>query len=438
MGRQTFSSLANPNYRRYFTGQAISMIGSWMQIIAQSWLVLQLSGSATALGVVTAIQTLPVLFLGTYSGVIADRYDKRRLLMMLQAVSGVLALVLGILTLTHRVTLWQVFALALLLGLVNCFVIPARQSFTPEMVSPAELRNASSLNSVVTSCARAIGPSVAGIVIAAGGIGLCFILNALSFIAVIVSLARLDSSLLHQPPRTARAPGQVREGLRYVRRTPKLLIPLVMMAIVGCLAYEFQVVLPVLARDSFGKGPETYGFMTAAMGVGSVVGGLFMADRARTGLRAMTRSAALFTVALVLSTIATTLWLELAALFCVGAVSVGFLSQGSTTLQLGADPTMRGRVAALWSVSFQGTTPIGGPIAGEVTQHFGGRAGLVLAAAACAAAACLGWSYARRPKSRTGKGIAGTCANAGISATRESDNLEGCNHESVRIASGHA
>jgi len=394
--RQTFSSLGNPNYRRYFAGQAVSMAGTWMQIVAQSWLVLQLSGSATALGVVTSIQTLPVLLLGPYSGLIADRFDKRKLLILTQAVSGSLALVLGILTLTHQVTLWQVMVFAALLGLCNCFTNPSRSAFTSEMVGPDELRNAVSLNSVLVNCARAVGPAVAGVVIAAGGTGLCFLLNAASFLAVIFSLATLDVSRLFQPPRTQRAPRQVREGLSYVRRTPNLLVPLVMLAIVGCLAYEFQVVLPVMARDSFGNGAETYGFMTAAMGAGAVVGGLYVAARGQTGLKVMVRSAALFTVVLATAAVAPTLWLELIALFFVGAVSVGFLSQGGSTLQLGAEPTMRGRVVALWIVALQGTTPIGGPIAGVVTEYLGGRSGLVLAAAACAAAAGIGWLVNRR------------------------------------------
>lgn len=397
LARQTFSSLSNTNFRRYFTGQAVSMVGSWMQIVAQAWLVLQLTGSGTALGMVTSIQTVPVLLLGTYGGVIADRLDKRKLLMLLQVGSGTLALVLGILTLTRVVRLWHVFVLALLLGICSSFINPTRQAFTSEMVGPEELRNAVSLNSVLTNCARAVGPAVAGIVIAAGGLGVCFLLNAASFIAVIFSLATLDVSRLHRPPRAPRAPGQVREGLSYVRRTPTLLVPLLMMAIVGCLAYEFPVVLPVVARDAFGNGPETYGFMTAAMGAGAVVGGLFVAARGQTGLRVMVRSAVLFGTALALAAVAPTLWAELIALFFVGSMSVGFLSQGSSTLQLNAEPTMRGRVVALWAVAFQGTTPIGGPIAGVVAERFGGRAGLVLAAAACAAAAGIGWLIARRP-----------------------------------------
>ena len=403
--RQTFSSLHSPNYRRYFSGQAVSLVGTWMQSVAQSWLVLQLSGSATALGVVTAVQTLPILLLGTYGGVIADRLDKRKSLILLQAVSGLLALVLGVLVLTHAVRLWHVFVLAALLGMCNAFVNPTRQAFTSEMVGLADLRNAVSLNSVLNNCARAVGPAVAGIVIAAGGTGVCFLLNAASFVAVIVSLARLDVAGLQRAPRTARAPRQIRAGLDYVRRTPTLLVPLVMMGIVGCLAYEFPVVLPVVARDAFGHGPATYGFMTAAIGAGAVVGGLYIAARGETGLWAMVRSATLFTVVLAFSALAPTLWLELVALFAVGAVSTGFLSQGSSTLQIEADPTMRGRVVALWAVALQGTTPIGGPIAGVISERFGGRAGLVLAAAACAVAAVIGWWMARRPHDHKGESL---------------------------------
>jgi MFS family permease len=405
LGKQTFASLSNPNYRRYYSGQAVSLIGTWMQTVAQSWLVLQLTGSGAALGAVVAVQTLPVLLLGPYGGVVADRVDKRRLMIMLQSMMGVLALVLGVLALTHTVKLWEVFVLAFLLGLNNCFENPARQAFVLEMVGPADLRNAISLNSVLVNAARAVGPAFAGIIIAVSGVGICFMLNAVSFIAVVTSLLTLDVSKLSRPPKTARAPGQIREGVAYVRRTPKLLVPLLMMALVGCLAYEFQVVLPIVAKDSFGAKPEVYGFMTAAMGIGAVVGGLYVAARGRTGMRALVNSAAAFTVALAFAAVAPYLWLELIALFAVGAVSVGFLSKGNSTLQLEASPTMRGRVMALWAVAFLGSTPIGGPIAGWVAGEFGGRAGLVLAAVACAVAAALGALAIRRLAAREAVGV---------------------------------
>lgn len=396
LGRQTFASLANPNYRKYYSGQAISLVGTWMQTVAQSWLVLELTGSGTKIGVVVALQTLPVLLLGPYGGVVADRLDKRKLMIGLQSMMGVLALVLGLLSITHVVQLWHVYLLAFLLGLNNCFENPARQSFVLEMVGPKDLRNAVSLNSVLVNAARAVGPAVAGIIISTGGVGICFLLNALSFVAVVTSLATLDTSTLQRSTPATRAKGQLREGLRYVRGNPRLAIPLLMMAIVGCLAYEFSVTLPVLAKQTFGGQASTYGFMTAAMGAGAVLGGLYVAARGQTGVRSLVNSAAVFAVVIAGAALAPTLWLELLALGLVGAVSVGFLSKGNSTLQLAASPQMRGRVMALWAVAFLGSTPIGGPIAGWISESFGGRAGLGLGALACAIAAGLGGLSLRR------------------------------------------
>ena len=404
--RQTFSSLSNRNFARYFRGQAISLIGTWMQTVAQSWLVLQLTHSGTALGLVVALQTLPVLLLGPYGGVVADRVDKRKLMIALQSMMGVLALILGVLTLTHVVTLWEVYALAFLLGLNNTFENPARQAFVLEMVGPKELRNAVSLNSVLVNAARAVGPAVAGVIIAVGGTGICFLLNAASFVAVVASLMTLDVTQLSPTPPTVRGKGQVREGLAYVKRTPELAGPLLMMALVGCLAYEFQVVLPVVASQTFHGNSATYGFLTASMGVGAVIGGLQVAARGKTGLKALTISSALFGVVIALAAAAPFLWLEIFALALVGGVSVGFLSKGNSTLQLTASPQMRGRVMALWAVAFLGSTPIGGPIAGWVADTFGGRAGLVLGAAACLAAAGLGSLVLARTKRRTAEGEA--------------------------------
>ena len=396
VGRQTFASLANPNYRKFFSGQAISLVGTWMQQIAQSWLVLELTGSPTALGLVVALQTLPVLILGPYGGVVADRMDKRRLMIGLQSMMGVLALVLALLTITGDVRLWHVYVLAFLLGLNNCFESPARQAFVLEMVGPKDLRNAVSLNSVLVNSARAVGPAVAGIIIATGGLGLCFLLNAVSFVAVVISLMRLDVSGLHRSKPTARARGQLREGFSYVRHTPVLAVPLLMMGLVGCLAYEFQVVLPVLADRTFHGDARTYGFMTGAMGVGAVVGGLYVAARGQTGLRSLVNSTAVFGVVILGAAFAPNLALELVALTLVGVASVAVLAKGNSTLQLEAAPHMRGRVMALWTVAFLGSTPIGGPVAGAVSEQFGARAGLALGAAACLLAALLGAAAAQR------------------------------------------
>lgn len=397
-GRSTFTSLHNPNYRRYFIGQAISLVGTWMQTVAQSWLVLELTGSGTQVGVTVALQTLPILLLGPYGGVVADRMDKRKLMIWLQAMMGVLALTLGLLTITDVVELWQVYLLAFLLGMNNCFENPARQAFVLEMVGPADLRNAVSLNSVLVNAARAVGPAVAGIVIAAGGIGVCFLINAVSFVAVVTSLVGMNVHTLQQPEPAPRRRGQLREGLRYVRRTPALAVPLLMMGLIGCFAYEFQVVLPVVARETFHQGSEAYGFMTAAMGVGAVIGGLYVAARGRTGIRSLIRSSVVFGVVILLAALAPTLALEIVALALVGAASVALLAKGNSTLQLEAEPGMRGRVMALWAVAFLGSTPIGGPVAGAIAETFGGRAGLVLGAAACLLAAGFGTVMLRRIK----------------------------------------
>jgi MFS family permease len=388
--RDTFASLSNPNFRRYYAGQAVSNIGTWMQTIGQSWLVLELTDSATAIGAVVACQTLPVLLLGPYGGVVADRADKRLLLVRLMAAKALLALTLGLLVLTGAVELWMVFVLAGLLGLNNCFENPTRQSFVLEMVGPDHLRNAVSLNSVLVNVARAIGPAAAGMIIATGGIALCFLINAATFIGPLFSLTTLDRARLQPSPPSGRARGQLREGIAYVRRTPAIAVPLAMMALIGCLAYEFQVVLPIVAKESFGGGARTYGFMTATMGVGAVIGGLWIAARGRTGVKALVQASFMFGAAICAAAAAPTLELELVAMLLVGATSVQCLSQGSSTLQLASAPMMRGRVMALWAVAVMGSTPIGGPIAGAVCQYLGARSGLVLGALACFGAAGIG------------------------------------------------
>jgi len=396
IGRVTFAALSVPNYRLYISGQSVSLIGTWMQMAAQSWLVLALTGSSTLLGVIVALQTLPVLVLGPYGGVVADRVDKRAMMFALQAAMGVQALVLGVLTVTGSVRVWEIGALAALLGLNNAFENPARQAFMLEMVGPENLRNAVSLNSVLVNVARVIGPALAGVLIATVGEGPCFLANAASFVAVLVSLARLDRSAIHPSPPSGREPGQLREGLRYVARTPELGVPLAMMGLVGALAYEFQVSLPVMARQGLHVGATGYGFMTAAMGVGAVIGGLFVATKGRTGLPTLVLASSGFGVVLLLATLAPNLELELLALALAGGASISFMSTGNSTLQLNAAPSMRGRVMSLWFVAFQGSTPIGGPIVGWLMAQAGARAGLGVGGLTCLLAALLGVLVLRR------------------------------------------
>ncbi len=394
--RTTFAALEIPNYRRYVRGQSISLTGTWMQMTAQAWLVLTLTHSAAKLGLVVALQTLPVLLLAPYGGVIADRVDKRRLMVALQIAMGLQALTLGLLTVMGAVRLWEIGALAVLLGLNNAFENPARQSFMLEMVGSEDLRNAVSLNSVLVNVARIVGPAVAGVLIATVGEGVCFLLNAASFVPVVASLLRLDRSALRPSPPAPRAPGQLREGLRYVARTPELAVPLAMMALVGCLAYEFQVSLPVMARQGLHVGATGYGFMTAAMGVGAVAGGLLVAARGRTGLPTLVAAATAFGMVLALAAVAPTMGVELVALALTGWASISFMSTGNSTLQLTAEPTMRGRVMSLWFVAFQGSTPIGGPIVGWVMVQAGARAGLWVGAVTCLLAALMGVAAIRR------------------------------------------
>jgi MFS family permease len=395
-GRITFAALAVPNYRRYYGGQAISLMGTWMQMTAQGWLVLTLTHSSTALGVIVALQTLPVLLLTPYGGVLADRGDKRRMMVALQSAMGVQALVLGLLTVTGVVRVWEIGALALILGINNAFENPARQSFMLELVGAEHLRNAVTLNSVLVNVARTSGPAIAGVLIATVGEGVCFLVNAASFVAVIASLSTMDLAALSPSEPAPRARGQLREGLRYVRRTKELAIPLLMMAMVGCLTYEFQVTLPVMAKRGLDVGAAGFGFMSAAMGAGAVAGGLAVAARGKTGLRPLVAAAWVFGIAVALASVAPSLPLELVALALAGSASIAFMSTGNSTLQLSAAPSMRGRVMSLWFVAFQGSTPIGGPIVGLVMGALGARAGLGLGAVACLAVALAGLIALRR------------------------------------------
>jgi MFS family permease len=393
-----FASLRNRNFRRYFAGQALSLTGSWMQTIAQSWLVLTLTGSAVAVGVVVALQTAPVLVLAPYGGVVADRANKRLLLIGLQAFMAVQALVLGILTVAGIVRVWEIALLALLLGLNNAFEVPTRQSFILEMVGRDNVRNAVSLNSVITNAARAVGPAIAGLLIASVGEGVCFLINAGSFVCVIASLLSMDVSQLVRSEPVARARGQLRAGLGYVRRTPELGLPLLMMGMIGTLTYEWPVSLSALAKQTFHGGASVYGFMTAAMGLGAATGGLVTAARGRTGVRAAVVAASAFGVCVAFAALAPTIAVELVALFAVGAGSISFVSVGNSTLQLGSDPSMRGRVMALWSVAFQGSTAVGGPIVGGIVALYGARVALLVGAMTCFAAAALAAAFSRRPR----------------------------------------
>lgn len=386
----TFAALQVRNYRLFLAGQAVSLTGTWMQSVALSWLVFELTHSGTAIGLVLAAQFLPVLALGAYGGLIADRVPKRPLLMGTQTALAALALLLGLLTVTHTIELWMVFVIAALIGTVTAVDTPTRQTFVMEMVGGDRVQNAVSLNSVLTNASRAVGPAIAGGLIASVGIGVCFLVNGASFLAVLAALAVMRLEELHPSRPAGHERGQLRAGFHYVRGTPGLLVPLLMMALVGTLAYEFPVVLPLLAHQTLHGGATIFGFLSCAMGAGAVAGGLVVAVLGITGLEPLTTAAGMFGMAMFAAAAVPALPGELAAIALVGAAGTAFMATGNSTLQLTSDPTFRGRVMALWAVTFSGSTPIGAPIVGAVSEFASPRAGLALGALACVLAAALG------------------------------------------------
>jgi MFS family permease len=376
--RRIAASLRHRNYRLFFGGQLVSMAGTWMQTVAQSFLVLDLTHSGTQLGLTTAARFLPVFLFGPAGGLFADRADKRRLLFVTQSLAGLLAAAFAVLTATHEMRLWTVYLLAIALGFVNVFDNPARQAFISEMVPPDNLANAVTLNSVSANMARVLGAALGGVLAAVLGLALCFAFNALSYLAVVASLAAMTTSGLFPARRVARERGQIRQGLRYVRGTPELLIPLIMIAVIGTLAWEFQVSLPLMASNVFGGGAAAYGVMASVMGAGAVVGGVVSAAKARLRARSLCVAAVGWGAAILLAAVAPTMPLELAALVFVGYGSITFNSMAKTALQLAATPAMRGRVMALWALAWQGSTPIGGSIVGWIGQDAGARWSLVV------------------------------------------------------------
>ena len=378
LGRKTFSSLAVRNYRLFFFGQLVSMSGTWMQTVAQAILVLQLTNSGTILGLAIGARFAPLFLFGPLGGVIADRANKRNVLFVTQALSGLLALLFGLLAGTGEMRIWVVFVLAAALGFVGVFDTPARQAFIPELVPGDQVRNAVTLNSISANMARILGAAVGGGIAAALGLPLCFELNAASFLAVIVTLALMTRSAIADLPSRPKQKGELRAGLAYVRTRPELVVPLIMVAVVGTLAWEFQVSLPLIATGTFHGGADAYGTMTAAMGAGAVVGGLVSASRSMGRPTALAFAAIGWGVAITAAALAPTRPVEYVALMFVGYGSITFNSLAKTTLQLAAAPEMRGRVMALWGLAWQGSTPIGGPIVGLVGAELGPRFGLLI------------------------------------------------------------
>ncbi|MEV7038413.1 MFS transporter [Amycolatopsis sp. NPDC051061] len=378
LSRLRFDALGNRNYRRFFVGQTVSVIGTWMESVAQSFLVLQLTGSGTQLGLVTAVRFGPMFLFGPWGGLLADRLDKRRVLLVTQTLAGGISATFGALVATHLVAMPVVYVLALGLGVVNVFDNPARESLVPDLVPRELLLNAVTLNSITVHVARGVGAAFGGVIAAALGLALCFGLNALSFGVVVGSLLMMNSREIARGARPSRQRGQVREAIRYVTGTADLLLPIVMVAVTGTLAWEFPVSMPLLAREAFHGNTATYGAMMATMGAGALLGGLVSASRTRNTLTSLALAGLGWGSAITAAALAPNLAVEYLVLVGVGYGSITFSSLAKTTLQLRADPAMRGRVMALWAIAWLGSTPIGGPIVGAAGEHLGARWGLLL------------------------------------------------------------
>jgi MFS family permease len=394
LGR-TFRSLRVRNFRLLFLGQLVSVTGTWMQTVAQNWLVLTLTDSGVALGVTVALQFLPTLLFGLWGGLVADRFDKRRVLIATQVVPAVLAVVMGTLVATGSVQLWMVYVLAFLLGVVHMVDMPTRHAFVMEMVGPDDIANAVALNSAMFNTGRMVGPAAAGVVIASAGIASSFLINAVSFLPVVASLVAIrPGDLFRQAPAT-RGPGGVRAGLRYVWTSPTLRRPLLLVAVIGTFGFNFAVVLPLLARFTFDGGARMYGVLTSLMSLGSLLGALYAASRSRPTRPVLLRSAAAFG-ALTVAAAAIPSPVALApVLVAVGAAMMVFLATANATLQLTAAPAMRGRVMALYGLVFLGTTPVGGPLLGWIGETWGAPAGLAFAGGVSLAAAMVAMAAAR-------------------------------------------
>ena len=376
---RALSSLSVRNYRLYFWGYSISVAGTWMQTLALAFLVLHLTNSGTALGVTTAARYLPLVLLGPVGGLVADRYDKRKLLYFTQSASALVAVMFAVLTALGQASVDAVIWLSLALGVLTIFDNPARQSLIAELVPRDRLANAVTLNSVSINLARVLGAAVGGALVAAAGLTTCFALNAVSFVAVLISLALMRVGELYPTARPPREKGQVRAGLRYAGRTPELLLPLVLITVTGTLAYEFPITLPLVARGAFHGGAGTYGVMAAVMAVGAVTGGLITAARGgRRRAGTLSFAAVGWGVAILAAALAPNLACELVALLFVGYGSISFNSLSKTALQLAAEPAMRGRVMALWTMAWGGTTVIGGPVVGWAAEEFGSRWSLIV------------------------------------------------------------
>ena len=400
--RRTFRSLGSHNYRVWVAGAFVSNIGTWVQRTAQDWLVLTelTHHKASAVGLVMALQFGPQFLLLPWTGFAADHLDQRKLLIATQAAMGILALALGLLTVTGMVQLWHVYIFAFLSGSAAAFDAPVRQTFVAELVGDADLANAVALNSTSFNGARMVGPAVAGLIIASVGTGWAFLINGASFLAVLVSLALLRVSELHPRQRAVRAKGSFTEGFRYAWHRRDLRVTLIMLFLIGTFGLNFPIFISTMAVGVFHSGADSFGLLSSAMAVGTVSGALISAGRDRPRFETLLGAAALFRVGCALGGIAPTYWTFAAALVLIGVAALSFTNTTNSLMQLSTEPAMRGRVMALRVGVALGGTPIGAPIVGAVADHFGPRWAMGVGALSGLAASLVAVYVMTRPEKR--------------------------------------
>jgi len=397
----TFRSISVRNFRLFFVGQLISQTGTWLTMVTQTLLVLELTGSGVAIGVLAAAMFGPLLVLGPWGGSLADRVDKRRLLLRTQSAAMIQSLVLAAVVFTGVASVPVIYALALVQGVLFALDTPARRAFVAEMVPPEMVPNAVSLNSAIMTAARVVGPAMAGALVLTVGFGWAFLLDGLSYGAVIYGLWAMRTTELHPSTPAPQGPQMVRDGLRYVRARPDLLVPMLMLAVIGTLAFNFQVTIPLLVTGPLGGGTGTFTLLFSVLSVGSLVGALGTARRTEVTNHHIVMAAGGFGLAMVGLAVAPGLWAAFPVAVVVGLTSVAFLTASTAVVQLRAAPEYRGRVLALQSMVFLGSTPIGGPLLGLVSDVLGPRVGVMIGAMACLGAAAWGHRALDRARAST-------------------------------------
>jgi len=391
-----FAALRHRNFRLYLMGQGLSQSGTWMQTVAMGWLVLKVTGSGGMLGLVSAAQFTPTLLFGAFAGTLADRHSRWHMLQITQVLAAMIAMALGIMVVTDTIAVWSLFVLAAAFGTVNAFDMPIRSSFVYELVGPEDITSAVGIGSTTNNVARIFGPAAAGVLIAAFGLAVPFMVNGVSFLAITIALLLMRRSEFVPKAPVKRDKGQIREGIKVVWADSRLRTPMLMTVVIGMLAYENQISLPLFAKFTFHREATGYGVLSSLMGVGSVIGGLLIARFGRATHRRLGFAALFLGASMLVAAVMPTFWTMAIALLFVGAGSVAFITMNSATLQLTSPVAVRGRVMALYITAIIGTTPIGGPMIGWIGQHIDPRATYITGGLACLITAAFAWPSLQR------------------------------------------